>query len=138
MRIEIGDVKSDGSSSSSADITYTVDEDDDVSFKTSDFKSFFNKSYTGTPKYIRFTDISNLDECGVLTTYTYDDRDKDWETAELDEDDALDGYFYYSDDDVKDEADCYCLDGMGFDADKNTDGEVVTLEFTVYGSSSSK
>ena len=138
VRIEIGDVKSDGSSSSSADITYTVDEDDDVSFKTSDFKSFFNKSYTGTPKYIRFTDISNLDECGVLTTYTYDARDKDWETVELDEDDALDGYFYYSDDDVKDEADCYCLDGLGFDADKSTDGEVVTLEFTVYGSSSSK
>ena len=136
LEIQVG--TSSGSSSSSADITYTVDEDDDVSFKTSDFKSFFNKSYTGTPKYIRFTDISNLDECGVLTTYTYDARDKDWETVELDEDDALDGYFYYSDDDVKDEADCYCLDGLGFDADKSTDGEVVTLEFTVYGSSSSK
>ena len=136
LEIQVG--TSSGSSSSSADITYTVDEDDDVSFKPSDFKAFFNKSYTGTPKYIRFTDISNLDECGVLTTYTYDARDKDWETVELDEDDALDGYFYYSDDDVKDEADCYCLDGLGFDADKSTDGEVVTLEFTVYGSSSSK
>ena len=92
--LEIQGGTSSGSSSSSADITYTVDEDDDVSFKPSDFKAFFNKSNTGTPKYIRFTDISNLDECGVLTTYTYDDRDKDWETAELDEDDALDGYFY--------------------------------------------
>ena len=135
LRIEIGDVKS-TSGSSSADITYTLDEDDDVSFKLSDFKACFNKSYTGTPKYVRFTDISNLDDCGVLTTYIYDNNE--WETVDLDEDDALDGYFFYSDGDVEDKADYYCLDGLGFESDKNTDGEVVTLDFTIYGSSSSK
>jgi hypothetical protein len=134
MRIEIGDVKSSGSSS--ADITYTLDEDDDVSFKLSDFKAYFNKSYTGSPKYVRFTDISNLDDCGVLTTYVNDNDD--WETVDLDEDDALDGYFYYSDDDVEDESDSYCLDGLGFESDKNTDGKVVTLDFTIYGTTSSK
>ena len=53
--------------SSSADITYTVDENDDVSFDHDDFKAYFNKSYTGSLKYVRFTEISNLDECGVLT-----------------------------------------------------------------------
>ena len=124
--------------SSSADITYTVDENDDVSFDHDDFKAYFNKSYTGSLKYVRFTEISNLDECGVLTTYTYDERNNDWDTVDLDEADALDGYFYYSDDDVKDEADCYCLDGLGFESAKNTDGEVVTLEFTAYGTTSSK
>ena len=138
LRIEIGDVDSSSSSSSSADITYTVDENDDVSFDHDDFKAYFNKSYTGSLEYIRFTDISNLDDCGVLTTYTYDDRNDDWDAVELDEDDALDGYFYYSDSDVTDDADTYCLDGLGFEADDNTDGEVVTLEFTAYGTTTSK
>ena len=137
VRIEIGDVKSaSGSTAKDADITYAVDENKDVSFKLSDFKTYFNKSYTGSPKYVRFTNISNLDKCGALTTYIYDDNE--WETVELDEDDALDGYFFYSDNDVEDKSDYYCLDGLGFEADKNTDGEVVTLAFTVYGTTTSK
>ena len=125
-----------GSSSSSANIVYTLDEDDEVSFKPSDFKAYFNKSYTGTPKYVRFTNISNLDESGALTTYIYDNDE--WEAVTLDENEALDGYFYYSDDDVEDKADNYCLDGLGFESDKNTDGEVVTLAFTIYGTTSTK
>ena len=138
LEIQVGGTSGSGSSSSSADITYTVDEDDDVSFDHDDFKEYFNKSYTGSLEYIRFTDISNLDDCGVLTTYTYDERNDEWDAVELDEDDVLDGYFYYSDSDVTDDADTYCLDGLGFEADDNTDGEVVTLKFTAYGSTTSK
>ena len=123
-------------SNSSADIVYKMDENDDVSFKLSDFKSYFNKTYTGSPKYVRFTSFSNLDECGVLTTYIYDNNE--WKAVELDEADALDGYFFYSDSDVEDKTDYYCLDGLGFESDKNTDGNIVTLKFTVYGTSSSK
>ena len=133
LDINIGNA---GSSSSSANIVYTLDEDDEVSFKPSDFKAYFNKSYTGTPKYVRFTNISNLDESGALTTYIYDNDE--WEAVTLDENEALDGYFYYSDDDVEDKADNYCLDGLGFESDKNTDGEVVTLAFTIYGTTSTK
>ena len=133
LDINIGNA---GSSSSSANIVYTLDEDDEVSFKPSDFKAYFNKSYTGTPKYVRFTNISNLDESGALTTYIYDNDE--WEAVTLDENEALDGYFYYSDDDVEDKADNYCLDGLGFESDKNTNGEVVTLAFTIYGTTSTK
>lgn len=135
-------LSADGSSSSSSsvdgDIVYTVDENDDISFDHDDFKEFFQDSQSGTFSYIRFTDITNLDECGVLTTYSYDDRSDEWDDVELDEDDALDGYFFYDDDDVTDTTDYYCLDGMGFESDNNTDGEVVVLDFTAYGTSSSK
>ena len=132
MDIKIGSA----TSNSSADIVYKMDENDDVSFKLSDFKSYFNKTYTGSPKYVRFTSFSNLDECGALTTYIYDNNE--WKAVELDEADALDGYFFYSDSDVEDKTDYYCLDGLGFESDKNTDGNVVTLDFTIYGTSSSK
>lgn len=133
-------LSADGSSSSSSsvdgDIVYTVDESDDVSFDKDDFKKFFQKTYSSNLSYIYFTDISNLDECGVLTTYANDDGE--WDAVELDEDDALDGYFFYNDSDVAIKSDSYCLDGMGFESDKNTDGEVVVLDFTACGTSSSR
>ena len=137
LEIEIGDGKSSSSSSKAdGDIVYSVEENDDITFDKDDFKDFFEDTYNNFD-YIRFTDISNLDECGILTTFTYDDRSNDWDTVELDEDEALDGYFYYDDDDVEDAADTYCLDGLGFEADNNTDGEVVTLDFTAYGARTS-
>lgn len=131
-----------GSGGSSAktngDIVYTLEEHDEVTFDKADFKALFQKSYTGELSYIRFTGISNLDECGVLTTYTYDSRNRAWDAVELDEDDALDGYFYYDDGDVTGISGDYCLDGLGFASDRRTDGEVVTLDFTAYGTTSSK
>lgn len=118
------------------DIVYEVEEDDEVSLDPDDFEAFYESKQSGTFSYIRFTDITNLDDTGALTTFVNDDGE--WEEVSLDEEDALDGFFYFDDDDVEDAADTYCLDGLSFESDDRTDGEVVVLEFTAYGTTSSK
>jgi len=130
-----------GSSSASdvdGDIVYSIEADDEIRFDHEDFKNFYDSKQTGTFSHICFTDITNLDACGTLSTYAYDDRDDSWDEVLLDEYDALDGYFFYRDDDVTDTTDYYCLDGMGFASAKNTDGEIVVLEFTAYGTNNKK
>ena len=138
--IEIGDVEDsskDDDDDDDYDIIYTVDEDDDISFDEDDFEELFEKKYDNF-KYLRFTKATNADECGEFTTCAYDEKDEDFYDVDLDEDELLDGYFYFDDDDVEDEPDCYTLSDLAFVADKKTDGEKVVLEFTLYGKKTSE
>jgi len=131
--IEIGDVDDDDKKDSDdADITYTLDEDDDVSFKKDDFKKLFTKKYSNF-NYVRFTDSDNLDDCGYLTSCAYDEDDDDFYDKKLDEDDLDEAYFYYNDGDVDDDGDSFTLDDLTFVSDDDTDGEVVTLDFSLHG-----
>ena len=123
LAIEIGDTDDDDDSD--YQIVYTLDEDDDVTVSRSDFKKLFEEEYEDL-WYVEFTDIDNLDDCGYMEAEDYDE-----DLIELDEDDILDSIFYYSVDDVED-YDEYYLATLTFYADDDTDGEVVTLEFTMY------
>ena len=126
---EIGDVKSsskDDDDKDEADIVYEVDPDDDVMFVRKDFKDLFEDEYEDF-WYVEFTSADNLDDCGELFAEDYDEEEVD-----LDEKALKDAVFYYSADDVEDD-DQYYLGSLGFTADDDTDGEIVTLEFTMYG-----
>lgn len=123
---EIGDVDDeDDDDTSDADLVYEMDEDDEVALKRGDFKDLFEEEYEDF-WYLEFTDVDNADDCGYFEVTDYDDDD-----VELDEDDLLDGTFYYSPDDLETDTDYY-LGKLAFISDEGTDGEIVTLEFTMY------
>lgn len=128
----------DDKQNSDADITYKVDADDEITLNRKDFKALFEETYSGTFSYLCFTDASNLDECGYFTGFAYDEREDEFYDVTLDEDDIADAYFYYYDRDVADDRYSYALDSLTFVAYDDADGETVTLDFTLYGTSSSK
>ena len=113
-----------------ADITYSVDPDDEVTFDRKDFKELFEKDYKDL-SYVVFTDADNLDDTGKLYALNYDEEETRIKESALD-----DAYFYYASSDVEDEDYDYELDSITFKANDDTDGEVVTLEFTMYGKTS--
>ena len=113
-----------------ADIIYEVEADDEVSFDRKDFKELFEDKYKNL-SYVVFTDVDNLDDTGKLYALNYDEEETRIKESALE-----DAYFYYSSSDVEDEDYDYELDGITFKSAKDTDGETVTLEFTMYGKSS--
>ena len=133
MTIEIGDVDSssddEDEDDEDADITYSVEPEDEVSFDRKDFKELFEEEYEDL-SYVVFTDVDNLDDTGKLYALNYEEEETRIKESALE-----DAYFYYSSADVEDEDYDYELDGILFKAAKGTDGEVVTLEFTMYGKS---
>lgn len=129
-----------GSSSSTdisdADLEYEVDEGNEVSFNRTDFRDLFKEEFgTNDSIYcVEFTDSTNLDDCGYFYAYGYDD-----DKVTLDEDDMEDSTFYYYGSDFdEDDNDAYYLDDLTFVADDDTDGEWVSLEFTIYGEDDSE
>ena len=113
------------------DIIYKVDPNDDVVFDADDFWDFLDDEADDDLEYVVFTDYSDFDDCGYFEAdgYDYDDYVRDYELNESDLDYA---YFYYDPEDAEDDYD-FELDTLTFYADRDADGEVVTLEFTAYG-----
>ena len=109
------------------DIIYEVDPGDTVTFDRDDFLDYFEDESNDTIYRLEFTDASGLDDWGELYSYDYyDDR------VYFDEGDIDSGWFYYYDGDLSDDYD-YTLDDLTFAAEDDADGEVVTLDFTIYG-----
>ena len=130
LYIEIG--SGTGTSSSKADIVYEVEPSDDVTFDRDDFWDFLDDETGDDLEYVVFTAYDDFDDLG----YFYADGivdDDDVRDYDLYESDLDDGWFYYSSGDVDVSYD-FELDTLTFAADRNTDGESFTLDFTAYGS----
>lgn len=121
-------IKSSGSSSSKADITYQVDPNDSVAFDRSDFNDFFQEEYDDyTLRYVVFEADSDYTSADGAVYYDYDGRNETSFSRS-----RLSNYeFYYSDSDYGD----YALDDLSFVAGRNFD-EAVTLSFRAYYSNS--
>ena len=127
LYIEIGEGTTSGTTEVDGDIIYEVDSDDSVTFDRDDFWDFLDDETGDDLEYVIFTDATDLDDWGELYSYDYDD-----DRVYFDEGDLDDGYFYYNSGDLYYDED-YTLDDLTFVADRDADGEVVTLEFTAYG-----
>ncbi len=110
-----------------ADLSYEVDPDKSVELKAKDFKNLFEKKYDDF-SYLEFTKITNMDGNGYVTALDYDDDEE-----KLDEDEVEDATFFYDIDDMNDKSGEYQLDDLWFEAYDDADGEVVMMEFTMYG-----
>ena len=131
LMIKIGDVDSSSDDDSDEpDIVYEVEVDDEVSFDRKDFKALFEEEYSNL-SYVVFTNVDNLDDTGKLYAFNYEEDDVRIKESALE-----DAFFYYSSSDLEDEDYDYELDGITFKSGKDTDGEIVTMEFTMYGKSS--
>ena len=127
LAIEIGEGTTSSTTKVDGDIIYEVDPDDTVTFDRDDFLDYFEDESSDTIYRLEFTDASGLDDWGELYSYDYyDDR------VYFDEGDIDSGWFYYYDGDLSDDYD-YTLDDLTFAAEDDADGEVVTLDFTIYG-----
>ena len=127
LAIEIGEGTTSSATKVDGDIIYEVDPDDTVTFDRDDFWEFLDDETGDDLEYVRFTDATGLDDWGELYSYDYyDDR------VYFDEGDIDSGWFYYYDGDLSDDYD-YTLDDLTFAAEDDADGEVVTLDFTIYG-----
>lgn len=127
LAIEIGEGTTSSATKVDGDIIYEVDPDDTVTFDRDDFLDYFEDESSDTIYRLEFTDASGLDDWGELYSYDYyDDR------VYFDEGDIDSGWFYYYDGDLSDDYD-YTLDDLTFAAEDDADGEVVTLDFTIYG-----
>lgn len=105
-------------SSSSGDITYTVDGGDTVTFKKSDFQKLFDDEFDENPAYVVFETDELDSDYGKLYSGS-----KTFTNSNLD-----DYEFYYSD---KDDGD-YPLNSLKFEAEDDFDDEI-SLDFTIYG-----
>ena len=132
--------KTSGSSSGSStttkkgDINYKVDPDDEVEFDADDFNDFFQETYSRYDlEYVYFTDVDDLSSDTGYVYYKYDSKSEvKFKASTLE-----DAYFYYDEDEMPDDDDCYPLDDLSFVASDDFDSSV-TLEFTAYYSSSKK
>ena len=118
-----------------ADILVTVEEDEEVELGYKPFEEFFDDEDLEDFYYVTFTDVSDLDDIGYFYSYYYDEGDDEFYKKKVSEDKLLDSYFYRYDKDVEDSSSSYTLGDLTFVAADDTDGEVVTLEFTVRGES---
>ena len=116
------------SAKSSADLTYEVDKGESVSFRKRDFRSLYRNEYSNEePRYIVFTDYSDLDDYGYLTAKNYRGR-----TISLSESDLNNTWFYYDSDNVPESVD-YALDDLTFEANRRADSGTLRMEFEIHG-----
>ena len=116
------------SARSSADLTYEVDRGESVSFSKWDFRSLYRNEYSNEdPRYIVFTDYSDLDDYGYLTAENYRGR-----TISLSESDLNNTWFYYDSDNVPESVD-YALDDLTFVANRRADSGTLRMEFEIHG-----
>ena len=119
------------SARSSADLTYEVDKGESVSFRKRDFRSLYRNEYSNEePRYIVFTDYSDLDDYGYLTAKNYRGR-----TISLSESDLNNTWFYYDSDNVPESVD-YALDDLTFEANRRADSGTLRLKFEIHGTDS--
>ena len=113
-------------SSSDADLVYEVDPGDEVAFDRADFKELFDDEYDDDSfRYAVFKADSSYKSSNGYIYYDYDGSDEE----KFSKSDLSDNDFYYSSSRYGD----YPLDELSFVADSDADGEVVTLDFTLYG-----
>ena len=125
--VEISSTKK--TSSKSADIIWEVDPDEGISFNRRDFRDLFEEEYSNFSR-LEFTDYEGLDDYGKLYIYDYSKKDDvRIRASQID-----DYYFYYSSSDDKD----YQISDLTFYAEDDADGEVVELDFTLYGETRSQ
>ena len=130
---EDDDTSSGSSSTVTADLTFSVDPKKSVELKRKAFKDLFEEEYDDFA-YVTFTKITNLDGNGYFTATDYYEDECDFSKAK----DLKKLNFFYSADELKDEDTDYELNKMTFTADKGADGEVVMVEFTMYGDKNNK
>ena len=114
---------SEKSGGKSGDIVWEVDPDDDISFSKRDFRDLFEEEYDDFDR-LEFTDCEGLDDYGKLYAYDYSKKSD----VRIRESNLDDYSFYYSSSD-----DDYLISDLIFYADDDADGEVVELDFTLYG-----
>ena len=112
------------SSSSKADLVLEVEPGEAVAFSRTDFKEFFEDEYDGDIfRSVIFTSSSNLTSSAGALYFDYDGKEEEKLSKS-----TLDDYeFEYS------KTGDYPISKLSFLADKDADGELVTLEFTLYG-----
>ena len=116
------------SARSSADLTCEVEKGESVSFRKRDFRSLYRNEYSNEePRYIVFTDYSDLDDYGYLTAKNYRGR-----TISLSESDLNNTWFYYDSDNVPESVD-YALDDLTFVANRRADSGTLRMEFEIHG-----
>ena len=116
------------SARSSADLTCEVEKGESVSFRKRDFRSLYRTEYSNEePRYIVFTDYSDLDDYGYLTAKNYRGR-----TINLSESDLNNTWFYYDSDNVPESVD-YALDDLTFVANRRADSGTLRMEFEIHG-----
>ena len=116
------------SARSSADLTCEVEKGESVSFRKRDFRSLYRNEYSNEePRYIVFTDYSDLDDYGYLTAKNYRGR-----TISLSESDLNNTWFYYDSDKVPESVD-YALDDLTFVANRRADSGTLRMEFEIHG-----
>ena len=119
-------VRRDGSGDE--DIVWEIDPDEEISFDRRDFRDLFEEEYSNF-SYMEFTDAEGLDDYGAL--YAYDRKNE--EVIRLREKNVDDYKFYYTSTETD-----YLISSLTFCADKDADGKVVTLDFTLYGKTKSQ
>ena len=116
------------SARSSADLTCEVEKGESASFRKRDFRSLYRNEYSNEePRYIVFTDYSDLDDYGYLTAKNYRGR-----TISLSESDLNNTWFYYDSDNVPESVD-YALDDLTFEANRRADSGTLRMEFEIHG-----
>lgn len=113
------------SSSKKNEITQTMKADDTLEFDSDWFNDLFDDEYDEDFAYLEFTDSDNLDDCGTL----YCLKRSTNKNESFDEDDVEDVYFYRS----TTSKTKYRVDDIVYESDRNTSGDTVTLDFTLYG-----
>lgn len=126
LEIEI----TDKSSSTHADIDYKVNAGKRVEFDRSDFKALFDKKFDedDTFRYVVFSPKNSYKSSNGYLYYDYDGRNEE----KFAKDELGDYGFYYNNDKYGGD---YPINDLTFVADKDADGETVTLDFTLYGDS---
>ena len=122
-------VSKSGSTSSKGDITYTVKAGSEVSFDEDDFQKLYDKSCSGSFKYLEF-DRPGTDYTSAGSVYSRYGKKNETAFSRSDFSNTTFGYSDYADGD-------YDLSNLSFVAGKSFSGSI-TLNFTLYGGTGSK
>ena len=122
-------VSKSGSTSSKGDINYTVKAGEEVSFDEDDFQKLYDKSCSGSFKYLEF-DRPGTDYTSAGSVYSRYGKKNETAFSRSDFSNTTFGYSDYDDGD-------YDLSNLSFVADKSFSGSI-TLNFTLYGGTGSK
>ena len=122
-------VSKSGSTSSKGDITYTVKAGSEVSFDEDDFQKLYDKSCSGSFKYLEF-DRPGTDYTSAGSVYSRYGKKNETAFSRSDFSNTTFGYSDYDDGD-------YDLSNLSFVAGKSFSGSI-TLNFTLYGGTGSK
>ena len=128
--LKITSGRSSGSTTAKGDITYTVKAGSEVSFDEDDFQKLYDKSCSGSFKYLEF-DRPGTDYTSAGSVYSRYGKKNETAFSRSDFSNTTFGYSDYDDGD-------YDLSNLSFVADKTFTSGSITLNFTLYGGTGSK